>query len=162
MGVDISALKVKKYLGKEYTEEIEEKYDGARYIFSMNFLPIHHLTKFEEGVYDTEYLDSPDFSMSYSGYNRFREQICLMVHGIMPNEIWGDINEWVGKSFVEFINFADNEGSFDYLIAEKLYKDFSDFKEKAKQAMPDWYNSYCAYMNILKAVSDNKGVIYYS
>lgn len=162
MGVDISALKVKNYLGKKYTEEIEEKYDGARYIFSMNFRPIHHLTKFEEGVYDTEYLDSPDFSMSYSGYNRFRELICLMVHGVRPDVIWSNINNWLEKPFVEFINFADNEGSFDYLIAEKLYKDFSDFKEKAKQYIPDWYNSYCAYMDILKAVSENKGVIYYS
>lgn len=162
MGVDISALKVKKYLGKEYTEEIEKKYEGVRRIFSMNFLPIHHLTKFEEGVYNTEYLDSPDFSMSYGTYNRFREQVCLMVHGVMPSAIWGNINKWVGKPFVEFINFADNEGSFDYSIAEKLYKDFSDFKEKAKLAIPDWYNSYCAYIGILKAVADNKGVIYYS
>lgn len=162
MGVDISALKVKKYLGKKYTEEIEEKYDSARYIFSMNFRPIHHLTKFEEGVYDTEYLDCTDFSMSYSGYNRFRELICLMVHSVRPEVIWSNINNWLEKPFVEFINFADNEGSFDYLIAEKLYKDFSDFKEKAKQDIPDWYNSYCAYMDILKTVSDNKGVVYYS
>lgn len=162
MGVDISALKVKKYLGKEYTEEIEEKYDGARYIFSMDFLPIHHLTKFEEGVYDTEYLDSPGFSMSYGGYNRFREQISLMAHGVMPDVIWRNINKWVGKPFIEFINFADNEGSFDYLIAEKLYKDFSDFKEKAKQVIPDWYNSYCIYMDILKAAVANQGVVHYS
>lgn len=162
MGVDISALKIKKYLGKECTEEIEEKYDGARYIFSMNFLPIEHLTKFQEGVYETEYLDTPDFSMSYGGYNRFREQICLMVHGVRPSVIWNNINEWINKPFVEFVNFADNEGSFDYLIAEKLYKDFSDFKEKAKEVIPDCYNSYCAYMDILKAIADNKGVIYYS
>lgn len=162
MGVDISALKLKKYLGKEYTEEIGKKYDGARIVFSMNFLPIHHLTKFEEGVYDTEYLDSPDFSMSYGVYNRFREQICLMTHGVMPDTIWSNINEWIGKPFIEFINFADNEGSFDYVIAEKLYKDFSDFKEKAKQVIPDYYNDYCIYMNILKVVVDNKGIIYYS
>lgn len=162
MGVNISALKVKKYLGKKYTEEIDDKYDDARYISGMNFLPIHHLTKFEEGVYDTEYLESPDFNMSYSGYNRFREQISLMVHDVIPNVIWSNINEWVGKPFIEFINFTDNQGSFDYLIAEKLYKDFSNFKEKAKLVMPEWYNSYCVYMDILKAVAENQGVIYYS
>ena len=36
MGVDISALKVKKYLGKEYTEEIEKKYEVLKRIFIMN------------------------------------------------------------------------------------------------------------------------------
>lgn len=162
MGVDISALKVKKYLDKEYTKEIEEKYDDTRYIFNLDFLPIHHLTKFKEGVYNIEYLNNPNLSMSYHGYNCFREQVCLMAHGVMPGVIWNNINEWVGKPFVEFINFADNEGSFDYVIAEKLYKDFSDFKEKAKQVIPDNYNSYCVYMDILKAAVDNRGVVYYS
>ena len=130
MGVDISALKLKKYLGKEYTEEIGKKYDGARTVFSMNFLPIHHLTKFEEGVYDTEYLDSPDFSMSYGGYNRFREQICLMAHGVMPDIIWSNINEWVGKPFIEFINFADNEARSIMLLQRSYIKTFLISKKK--------------------------------
>ena len=162
MGVDIKAYKLRKYLGAKYNNEMLESNCKARRIFSMNFHPIHHLTKFEDGFYETEYLYSPEFSMPYSCYNDFRRKISIMVHGVNPVVIWDNIDDYVGKHFVEFINFADNEGSFDYVVADKLYKDFSEFKEKAKKDIPEYYNSYCNYMEILKAASENKGVVYYS
>lgn len=161
MEIEIVALKVKKYVGRKLWREIREKYDSARYIYNVSSERLHFLSAFKEGAYDTEDL-STGFSMPCGVYKKFREQICLMVHGVRPTEIWSNIENWEGKPFVEFISFADTGGSFDYLIAEKLYKDFSDFKEKVKQDIPNWYDSYCAYMDILKIASDNKGVVCYS
>lgn len=161
MGVGIFGLKLKKYLGENYNEEIEEKYPDADYIFSLDFLPIKHLTKFKEGIYETESLDGDPFRMSYGSYGNFRNKICLMANNVECNEIWDNIDEWIGKPFIEFINFADNEGSFDYVIAEKLHKDFEQFKEIAKNEIPGFYDEYCDYMNVLKIVAENKGVVFY-
>lgn len=161
MGVKIYGLKIKKYLGENYTEEIEENYPNADRIFSLDFAPIEHLTKIKEGIYETEYIDIEPFRMSYITYGVFRKKICAMAHKVDCNEIWDNIDEWIGKPFVEFIDFADNEGSFDYVIAEKLYKDFEQFKKIAKDKIPGFYNEYYQYMDILKAVAENKGVIFY-
>jgi hypothetical protein len=39
MGVDISAFKLKKFLGEKYTDKIEDKYPEARMIFVLDFKP---------------------------------------------------------------------------------------------------------------------------
>ena len=162
MGVSVYALKIKQFICKEYDSNLDDN-ENARCIFSLDFKLIIHLSQFPEGYYDTQFLNAPDFDMGYGGYNHFRQKICLMVHGVTPDDIWDNIDKWLGKPFIEFINFADNEGSFDFVIAEKLYKNFSDFKEKAEKELPaDLYRRYCDYMEILKVVYENKGVIYYS
>jgi hypothetical protein len=161
MGLDISAFKLKKFLGTEFTDGIEDNYPEARMIFSMDFKPIDHLKNIKEGVYDVERLKIPSFSMGYGNYNHFRDAICNMANGIDSAHVWAYINKWMGKPFVEFVNFADNEGSFDYEIAEKLYNDFLSHKEKAEKEIPQYFEKYCDYMEILKVVFENKGVVYY-
>ena len=162
MGVSIYALKVSKKLSDNINDVFNDN-DNAGYIYALDFKPIKHLEAITEGVYETEYLDTPDFGMAYSSYNRFREAVCEMAHKCSPYDIWNNIENWIGKSLVEFINFADNEGSFDYVIAEKLYNDFESHLDTAKNELHrDHFDSYKIYMEILKSVSDNKGVIYYS
>lgn len=163
MGVSINALKIKQFICTKYDSNLIDDNENARDIFSLDFKPIKHLSQFKEGFYDTEFLDSPDFDVSYSTYNHLRQGICFMAHGFNPDIVWRSIYMWLGKPFIEFIYFADNEGSFDFVIAEKLYKDFSDFKERAKKELSEiLYHLYCSYMEILKVVYENKGVIYYS
>ncbi|MCC8154592.1 MAG: hypothetical protein LIP01_10485, partial [Tannerellaceae bacterium] len=72
------------------------------------------------------------------------------------------IEEWVDAPFVEFIDFADNEGSFDFVVAEKLYKDFSNYQQKAEMVLRAYLEYYNCYREILRVVAENKGVIYYS
>ena len=165
MGVDIYALKLNRKLSDNIRDESEEIWDNdnIKVVFSLNFSPIKHLVAITKGLYEAEYLDAPDFGMSYSSYNIFREAICNMAHKCNCEEIWCNIENWIGKPFIEFINFADNDGSFDYVIAEKLYKDFESHLDTAKSELHrDHFDSYKTYMEILKIVSDNKGVIYYS
>lgn len=95
-------------------------------------------------------------------YNDFRQEICKMIHGVEPEEIWDNIEKYKDSEFVEMINFADNEGSFDFVIAEKLYNEFQKYKSKAKQTLSErLFMYYVMYMNLLKSVSDCKGVIMY-
>ena len=55
---------------------------------------------------------------SYSGYNWWRSDL----------ESLSD-----GKSFIELINFADNEGVIGSVISKKLYNDFVNNYDKAKE-----------------------------
>jgi hypothetical protein len=167
MGLDISAYK----LGDKRDDIVCEEYcyDNIVYVFTLNHQPIQHLTQFEEGCYyDIEdYLNIPDFHMSYSNYNDFRNQICKMALGVDDIEVWDNIKEYLDKPFVELINFADNEGCYDYVVAEKLLKDFINYKEKAREVFNDsdgldfYYKNYLNYIGILEEVVKNKGIVEY-
>jgi len=167
MGLDISAYKLGKKRNDVNRDENYE--DNVVYIFTLNFKPVKHLTQFEEGFYEIEEeLKIPDFHLSYSGYNYFRNEICKMALGVEASEVWKNIEEYLDKPFVEFINFADNEGSYDYIVAEKLLKDFTDYQEKAKEifnkknGLDFYYNEYLKYIDILKEVVKDKGIVFYT
>lgn len=159
MSVFISVLKVKDFLGKECNGGVKH----ATYIYSLDFYPIMHLTKFEEGYYKTERLEkSVTLDLSYTTYNRFRLAICNMVHHVTPSVIWTLIKLMKGKPFVELINFGDNEGCFDYIVAEKLYNDFVTYRDRAEKDIPEFYDCYCTYMKILENAVKCKGIVQYS
>lgn len=160
MSVFISALKVKEFLGKEYNAK--KQVSHVTYIYSLDFRPITHLSEFEEGYYRTEYTDMKSMNLSCQAYNRFRQAICNMAHNTTPAFIWKLITMLKGQPFIEFINFADNEGCFDYKVAEKLYRDFADYKERAEREIPEFYSQYCTYMEILQDAITCKGVVEYS
>jgi hypothetical protein len=86
---------------------------------------------------------------SYSGYNS-----------------WRDILESFsnGKDFYELINFADNEGVIGYVIAKKLYNDFLQNEERAKEfakTISDgewWIRKYEDWKTAFEYASDNGAV----
>lgn len=163
MSVFISALKVKEFLGKELHEPILEQMEHTTYIYSLDLGSIKYLTKFEKGYYDTEAIDkAAPLQLSYERYNQFRYALSEMALNAPPTLIWILNKLMIGKPFVELINFADNEGSFDYVIAEKLYRDFVEYKDRAVKKMPEFYECYCAYMKILEAAIECKGIVQYS
>lgn len=63
---------------------------------------------------------------SYSGYNRFRADLCRAALGVEPEEVWREPEAWVDRPFYELINFADNEGTIGPEAAADLYADFRD------------------------------------
>jgi len=65
---------------------------------------------------------------SYSGYNRWREQLALML-GTTPEAIWRDPKP---GPFVELINFGDNEGVIGPKTSAKLAADFAQWASKAE------------------------------
>ena len=162
MGVVIRGLILKQFLGKECEENIWDTYPDAEKIWTIDFSPIKHLSVVEPGYYDVDYLDGY-LGMGYGRYNHFRQEICKMVHSFEPKEIWDNIEKYKDFEFVEFINFADNEGCFDYIVAEKLYKDFIKYIDKAESVLDSMlFDYYKDYMSILKNVYDFKGVVMYS
>lgn len=76
---------------------------------------------------------------SYSGYNRWREMLSEMAHGVSPRTIWESFDKWDDKPFVRLINFSDCEGVIGSDIAKVLAKDFADFQERADQHPDDWF-----------------------
>lgn len=174
MGVFIKAVKPldllieteKNNINFERLNNAEETIDNDTIIvFSLDFTPLEHLTKFKYGLYVEGEHGENDCSMAYSTYNAFRASICKMVTNeeyndycrkIMMNEI--DSSE----PFVEFFWFADNEGCFDYAVAEKLYKDFEKYYNIASEMLDSrFFNYYKSYMAVLKDCIELKGVVEY-
>ena len=169
MGVDISAIKLGKYIKREMTNDeylkLEEELDGNIVHVSCDDFSMNHLSKFNEGYYEVEDWgddNDPHIGIPYSSYNDFRNQVCYMANGVQDSCIWMRPNEYKGKPFVEMVNFTDCNGSFDYEIAKKLLKDFNDFYVKAKEELSDWdFSLYETYMKILQKCIDYEGIVRY-
>lgn len=65
---------------------------------------------------------------SYSGYNRWRENLCLFAHGVDPETIWFAEDVWEGKPFFELILFSDAQGTIGPETSAKLAKDFAFYE----------------------------------
>jgi len=127
MGLDISA----------YSKIKQEKH-GDIYIGRDEFGTRPDLS---EG----EYVESDDSiyrgfrAGSYSGYNRWRENLSMSIHGVMPSIIWNSPEKYAGKEFFEIINFSDCEGCFGPKFSAKLHADFVNNRDKFVSVMETRY-----------------------
>lgn len=162
MGLDINVRKPVKFLGTEYPEGN----DNWTYVYSLDFSPIKHLTKFQTGYWEAEYYREPSFSMCYGTFDEeFRNAICqamfekdydATIKAMDSGEIAFD------APFAEMLYFADNEGCFDYIIAEKLLKDFRDNADRILPTMRGYLqSSYADYIAVLEKCVEVKGVVDY-
>lgn len=62
---------------------------------------------------------------SYSGYGRWRADLCRTILGVEPEAIWGDVDAYRDRPFFELIHFADNEGTIGPAAAGRLAEDFA-------------------------------------
>lgn len=109
---------------------------------------------------------------SYSGYNGWREDLSLSIHGVMPQVIWDNPDQYTGKDFFEIINFSDCEGCFGPKISSKLYEDFVRNRDKFISIMEEKYTgSYPVidyrtevYNNFMKGfeISKDSGILIFS
>lgn len=162
MGLDISVRKPTKFIGTEY---LEDKEDWV-YIYSLDFAPIKHLTMFRKGYWEAEWYSEPSFSMCYGTFSRqFRESICKVMFGKSYNDTIEAMDKGeiaFDEPFAEMLYFADNEGCFDYVVAEKLLKDFRNNAERILPTMSDYLkDSYNDYMAVLEKCVEVKGVVDY-
>lgn len=80
---------------------------------------------------------------SYSGYNQFRNLICLAVHGISADEFW-NTKHWDEEEFGALIDFSDCEGTICYSVAAELYRSFKNNRKRfnkyieSSEADIDW------------------------
>jgi hypothetical protein len=163
MGLDINVRKPIRFLGTKEPSDFED----WTYVYTLpDFAPIKHLTMFQEGYWEAEYYREPHFDMSCGGFNRnFRNSICLAMYGMDYDTTINAMSD--GKisfdvPFAEMLWFADNEGCFDYVIAEKLLKDFRDNADKILPTMIGYLqNKYAEYMSVLEKCVEIRGIVDY-
>jgi hypothetical protein len=117
-------------------------------------------TAFPEGFYDADSVDH--FRAGpYSYYNRLREAIAALVK-TTPDIVWSQPEKYRGSPFFEFINFSDCEGAIDYVVAEKLARDFAEFQEKAQKELSEMdYTKYRNFQDAFFLAAVSKGVVIY-
>ena len=74
---------------------------------------------------------------SYSGYNAWRAWLCETMLGVLPETVWANKAVYIGKPFVELIDFSDCDGTIGPEVSAKLAKDFADNIERAQKAVAD-------------------------
>jgi hypothetical protein len=97
---------------------------------------------------------------SYSGYNRWREQLATLV-GTTPEKVWDGAS---ASAFGELINFSDAEGVIGGNVCAKLAKDFADWQERAAQyatanKLDDWFMQKYADWQIAFDLAANDGAV---
>lgn len=103
----------------------------------------------QNGCYEGEWVGNFRAG-SYSGYNEWRRELCLMALGVEPEVVWQNYEDYKGRPFVELINFSDCEGTIGPAVSRKLYNDFLEQETKIFQASRDrghvkdfnWKESY--------------------
>lgn len=126
----------------------------------------------------TEFSDVGRFRAgSYSGYNNWRKQLAIMVGYISDEYVWMDFEKQIRsiklksienkkikmKPFYELIYFSDAEGVIGPDISKKLYSDFVEFDDKAKEFGSNIYYFYSSYVDWKEAfrVASNNGAVYF-
>lgn len=72
---------------------------------------------------------------SYSGYNQWREQLCIAVNHITPRGVWEnrDSSEVQSMPFYPLIDFSDCEGVIGSIAAQRLAGDFAKYQVRAER-----------------------------
>lgn len=97
----------------------------------------------ERGWYDGDRERIKGFS--YGGYSEFREILTRAVLGVEPEVVWaarkqaheqpGAISPYVGRPFVDLIDFSDSEGAFAPEHCRRLAEDFRSYRTEVLKAM---------------------------
>ena len=106
---------------------------------------------------------------SYSGYNQWRNELAIIAGYDSAEQVWEDFDSNIRlvklkriegenaklKPFYEIINFSDAEGLIGPEICKKLYQDFIDFDDKAKEKDSWIYEKYLKWKEAFKVASDD-------
>lgn len=126
MGLDITAYeKVTLIRADEPGVDWDEE-DGTDQLYST------HWPERADGLVDGVYRYGGEVlgfrAGSYSGYNRWREDLAKLL-GTTPEKVWSDPKP---GPFLELIAFADNEGVIGPVTSAKLARDFAEYAGKAE------------------------------
>lgn len=163
MGLDINVKTPIKFIGTERPDDEEIDYFC---LYTLGFEPIMHLQAYKKGYWEYECSGDAEYSSPYGTFNDLREVITAAVYGCDYKEYVRQLETGARAfegPFVEMLWFADNEGNFDYIIADKLLKDFQNWENEIVPKMNRDFLKKCHtdYMNVLKECIDCKGVVDY-
>ena len=148
---------------KVYSDIIKSE-EGKSFDF-VSFAPIKRWEDRVKNIEkDTNYngIQQICFYYDHRTHNEFRNKLAKM---IAAKEHWIRIDDKT-IPFAYLFDFSDKHGCFDWEISKILYKNFKDFKKKAKlysklyddTLFLEHYNKWLALLKIAK----NKGVVVYS
>ena len=102
--------------------------------------------------------EGPSFHAgSYSGYNRWREQLASLV-GADLDGLWADGGTDV--PFGELLNFTDCEGFLGPEVCHRLMRDFQDHHSAAQVHFDEYgLEKYEAWMRGVELAAKNSGVV---
>lgn len=154
MGLDITAYKKIKLIRIEDADTWEEGWPYSPdnfhiwpdYVNKPDFPEQIEGADIEAGgVY--EYAEKFGFPAgSYSGYNRWRELLSVLMLGVTPSAVWRTRVQYSDRPFFYLINFSDSEGLIAGPAAERLARDFAAYQDKANAGLEPWalerYNNF--------------------
>ena len=142
--------------------EDEDDYDFITYVASPSWdFKIKNLEK--DRKYNGDRVSLDDIAYSYGTHNRFREHLIKMMRRNdlvdYKGEIaWDALVKENRLPFYDFINFSDCEGVLDWEINEKIYKDFNDWHNEAKEYFEQDSWAYRNYKSWLSSFDNGRKV----
>ena len=170
MGLSIVALQPLQYLGEYLPEDLENRIEQEpetapfRIWTPADLSPIQYLTQFKQGWWKAFRPGQYRYESSCTSFNDMRRAISLAIYGIQWEEVCEKIanGDIVDGPFAEMLYFSDSEGSFDYLIARKIYDDTEEYYTKVTQTLnKQQFRNWCVYRRILEEVMIYKGIAYH-
>lgn len=159
MGLSIYALK----LGDKMSREEYDNTGDGWYIYQASGMePINHIPAIEEGCYKAQIIDH-NCDIFYSRYTIIREIISRIVLGHEVKYVWNNVEDFLDKPFIEFLQTSDCEGSIDFTVAEKILHDFEIYESVIKPELDEYLcRFFDNYIRVLQKVVENRGVVFYS
>jgi hypothetical protein len=161
MGLDVylHKLDVKK-TSDEYIEDVNQCY-----VFVIDEEWIDRISDLKSDKF-YNIIESEDVvGYSYGTHGKFRQTLADVAYDGVP---WIELCASSGhhEAFMEFINFADNEGCITWTTAKKLGKDFKQYESKymemfASDEYTYWRVIYKSWMDAFEKAGKKKMVLEY-
>lgn len=110
---------------------------------------------FENKEIQIEFDEEFDFRAgSYSGYNKFRNELCISANNIQDKELWTSKNE--AFKFYWLINFTDCDGYIGTSYCKILYDEFVKYENEVKSNLNEYFHkTYDNFKEAFRLASDN-------
>lgn len=110
-----------------------------------------------DGIYSTKEPVHRFRAGSYSGYNRWRRALSMMVNGVAPEVVWDNPDKY--PTMVELIHFSDCEGVIGPKTSAKLAAEFAAHQDKADAVDDEYFRErYADWRKAFELASQN-GVV---
>ena len=131
MGLDITAYKNIRI------RELEKDEEGEYYFCNSGFEQSN--MNIENKYVNIDFDEEFDFRAgSYSGYNHFRNSLCLASNNITDEDLWNSENKTL--KFYWLINFSDCEGYIGTDYCKILYDEFVKYEKEIKLTLDEYHH----------------------
>ena len=159
MGLDVAV-----YQNVVKLDDDSEDYDFKAYVDYDGWKD--RIKNLEEGACYTGDRVCTDIHYPYSAHTWLRNKLASLILD-KEVEMFHEEDYEPGSPFEEFINFSDCEGTIDWETSAKLYQDFVDWRDRAREeySSKDYNNEtflyrYDAWMEAFELAKEN-GVVSY-